>query len=343
MKIIIFSPTTGRLECDQYLYKAIGCADHVLLKMIHVLSMTDDVEAYINIKEKTGNVHPFMDLFDQKMHCDLMIVYRKVWALPPNVTTDRLIFYSQDTAESPCFSGQNRQGFNDTFNKYDKVVVLSEFHKKDMMDTFKIPEEKMLIIGNGADPQEVAPKKELSFYYSSTPFRGLVVLAKLWKQIVVRYPESNLKVYSSMKIYGDTTNDRLVFEPLYTKLRALKGVEYIGSVPRQELLFEMNRSFMLLYPNTFPETYCNVVMEARSCRTPFITSNKGALQETGGFAGLYVEGNPYTEEYQKEFLNKLYGVIDNKLLYEELQKNCYPIRTWGDWEKQLRNLVNQKD
>ena len=88
------------------------------------------------------------------------------------------------------------------------------------------------------------------------------------------YPDAKLHIYSSMKIY-DGDHDEIHFEELYRRLKTLKGVIYYGSKPQTEVLTQMKKCKMLLYPNTFPETYCNVLMEARACKTPFITSDKG--------------------------------------------------------------------
>ena len=98
---------------------------------------------------------------------------------------------------------------------------------------------------------------------------------------------------------------------------------------------------MLLYPNTYPETYCNVIMEARACRTPFITTDLGALKETGSPAGCFIEGNARSPEYLQKFLDTLDIVIADNKFYEMLQKNCYPIRTFEVYAQDLLNEINK--
>ena len=105
----------------------------------------------------------------------------------------------------------------------------------------------------------------------------------------------------------------------------------------------MKTCYALLYPNTYPETFCNVIMEARASKTPFVTSDKGALKETGGWAGLYIKGNPYTEEYQLRFLDRVYSLIDNKELYNDLVSHCDSIRTWKDYSEDINRLIGVKD
>ena len=330
MKIIIFSPTSTKLTPTSETDRPLGGADQALLKMIYALAEVHEVTAYIPVAKETklGELifRPFQDLFNIKEDCDLLIHYRKCYAIPNTVTSKVKVFYSQDDTDSPCFAGIPET----YFDGYDQLIVLSEYHKNQIKKMFKINDDKIMIIGNGAEPRETVPKDQLNFIYASTPFRGLVVLARMWRKIVALFPEAKLHIFSSMVIYDGQIHDEMYFNQLYSKLKNIKGIVYHGSVNHEELLQYMDRATMLLYPNTFPETYCNVIMEARASKTPFITSDKGALKETGGLAGMYVAGNPYSEDYQNEFINKVHGAIQNPELLEQMKLECDPIRTWED-------------
>jgi len=342
MKIVIFSPTSTKLTPSSIKDRPLGGADQALLRMCYSLGELHEVTAYIPLKgmeQVVNNVRfrPFQDLFNTKENCDVFIHYRKAYAIPYTVTAKNKIFYSQDDTDAPTFSGVPEN----YFDFYDKVVVLSEYHKEKIQSRFKIKSSKIKIIGNGADERDVVEKTPLTFVYASTPFRGLVVLAKLWREIVEQFPEAKLHVFSSMKIYDGELHDQLYFNQLYEKLKTIKGIVYHGSVTQEEVLQHLDKATMLLYPNTFPETYCNVIMESRASRTPFITSNMGALKETGGDAGVYIEGNPYTPEYQKNFIKMLIYYIENKEVFAQLKKQCYPIRTWEDHSLDFQQLVRE--
>lgn len=342
MKIIIFSPTSTVFQFEQL--QPLGGADSALLKMIELLSEEHEVHAYIPIAQETagsfrgGWIYPFMDLFDGKHECDILIMYRKVWAIPNTVKYKKLMFYSQDTVDTPCFSGIKDR---ECFKIFDRIVLLSQFHKENFKSLFDVPEEKFFILGNATDEMQKVEKQPLSFIYFSTPFRGLVVLMKMWKTIIKKYPTAKLHVFSSMAIYGAKNLDEMHFKAMLEGLERMEGVTSYGSRPHEEVMQQLQKSFMLLYPNTYPETFCNVLMESRAAHTPFITSHKGALPETGGLAGMYIEGNPYTEEYQREFLESLDAVIEDKNLYETFSKNCYPVRTWKDYQKDLLSEINR--
>ena len=345
MKIIVFSPTSTefKLEYEQPL----GGADSTLLKMIEVLAQEHEVEAYINIsKEIEGDYrgascYPFMELFDGEKECDIIIHNRKVFPIPNTIKYKKSVFYSQDTVDTPCFKGL--KGNRKALDFYSKIWVLSESHKKNMQEMFDIPDEKFLIIGNFSPDMEAVEKVPLQFIYSSTPFRGLDVLLKAWISIVEKYPTAKLHIFSSMAIYGAEQLDDLHFGKMFADMKGgrFKNLIFHGSVPQEEMLEVMNKSFMLLYPNTYPETYCNVVMEARACRTPFITTDLGSLKETGGHAGCYIEGNARSPEYLKQFLETLDFIIADPQFYETLRNNCYPIRSILDYQQDLLNEINR--
>ena len=344
MKIVIFSPTSTLLEFSDS--QPLGGADSTLITMIKTLTIAgNEISAYIPVKKEFGfnnaKIYPFNSIFDFPLECDLLILYRKVWAVPNNVKYKKCVFYSQDTADTPCFAGL--KGNRNALNMYDKVWVLSEYHKNNIKALFDVPEDKFTIIGNFAEVQEDVEKVPLQFIYASTPFRGLEVLLKAWQSIVAKYPSATLHVFSSMKIYGAEQLDDLHFGRMFNDMKSgrFKNLIFHGSKPQKEMLECMKKSFMLLYPNTYPETYCNVLMEARACKTPFITSNLGALKETGSHAGCYIEGHARTPEYLQKFLDTLDFIIADPNFYATLQNNCNPIRTYEDYRNDLLNEVTR--
>ena len=346
MKIIIFSPTSTQLTLSED--QPLGGADSTILKLTEALAENNEVEAYLPIKKEIegqfrgADCYPFMELFDGKKDCDIIIHYRKIFPIPNTIKYKKSVFYSQDTVDTPCFKGL--KGNRKAFDMYSKIWVLSNYHKQNMQEAFDIPDEKFLILGNFApEVPEVAAKVPLQFIYASTPFRGLDVLLKAWLSIVEKYPTATLHVFSSMKIYGAEELDDLHFGKMFRDMKGgrFKNLIFHGSVPQEEMLKVMSKSFMLLYPNTYPETYCNVLMEARACRTPFITTDLGALRETGSNAGCYIKGSARSSEYLPDFLEKLDFIIENPNLYKSYQNNCYPIRTFEDYKKDLLNEINR--
>ena len=121
----------------------------------------------------------------------------------------------------------------------------------------------------------------LTLGYTSTPFRGLEVLLSAFPEVLIEFPEAELKVFSSMKVYQqDERGD--AFAPLYKRCRTTPSVHYVGSVPQPRLAEELKAATILAYPNTFAETSCIAVMEAMAAGLHIVTTDLGTLPDDDG-------------------------------------------------------------
>jgi glycosyltransferase involved in cell wall biosynthesis len=130
-------------------------------------------------------------------------------------------------------------------------------------------------------PAKVGPP---TLCYTSTPFRGLDRLLVAFARIRAAVPDARLEIYSSMAVYNSLQDP---YQPLYDLARTSPGITYHGSVAQPPLAQALRRATMLAYPNTFAETSCIAVMEAMAAGCAVVTSDLGALPETGaGFIDL---------------------------------------------------------
>lgn len=141
--------------------------------------------------------------------------------------------------------------------------------------------------------------------YMSTPERGLEHLLTLWPIIHHECPESLLKITSGFELYGWSPADaRKYSRGIYEQMNKLDGVEYVGPIPRKELLQLQAEAQILLYPSTYDEMCCIAALEAASAEMAILTTNRAALSERviPGLTGFLVDGDPSEECYRQDFI-----------------------------------------
>ena len=193
------------------------------------------------------------------------------------------------------------QDFNNQreINACDAFVFVSDWQREQFQRRFGIDSNRSCVLRNAiapcfanifADDISILSQKSQPpiLAYTSTPFRGLDILLKVFPEIRQAVPGTRLKVFSSMKVHQIEDNDnQLFFGQLYRQCQETEGVEYIGSVPQPELVRQLRSVAVLAYPNTYLETSSIAVMEAMASGCRIVTSELAALPETtAGFARL---------------------------------------------------------
>jgi glycosyltransferase involved in cell wall biosynthesis len=192
--------------------------------------------------------------------------------------------------------------FSDKLNhdKYDWYVFNSNWNFEQFTKRFDLPREKCVVIKNGIE--EVKPiatqyKKgePIKIVHHCTPWRGLNVL--LGAMQLVKNPLINLDVYSSCEVYGKdfAKNNDKSYEALYEQAKQLPNVNYIGYKPNEYIKENLKDYRMFVYPSIWEETSCISLLEAMSAGLYCITTNYGALYETGAEFPIYV---PYSNNYE---------------------------------------------
>ena len=159
------------------------------------------------------------------------------------------------------------------------IFVVSERTKRDVLELYGVPEERVTVTPNGVDPafspaQEgvgtwvhmrnyvlfvgaIQPRKD--------PLAALGAAQALGLPLVVAGPEKDLS--------------------LARELRA-GGAELRGYVDKEELADLYRGAAVLLLPSRY-EGFGLPVLEAMACGTPVVTSDDQALREVAGDAAVY--------------------------------------------------------
>lgn len=197
-------------------------------------------------------------------------------------------------------------------NKLEKIITLSEWHKKQVVSYFPYLEAKIDVMSYGIDVDEYhteyKDKIPFSFIYPSFPNRGLLQLLKLFPKIKLKYPQATLNVFCDLdQAWVNEYHGKQIIE--IKKLIGQSGVVNHGWVSQEMLKRFWKISHIWLYPCVFEETYCRCILEAAASKTLIVTTGIGALQENVGTGslgrGIIIDGNPNTDEWQNKAVDMI--------------------------------------
>jgi len=241
-------------------------------------------------------------------------------------------------------------------HKYDWYVFNSHWNYEKFRMMFGLPCHKCLVIKNGiekigkAKPYE--QNKPIKIIHQNTPWRGLSVL--LGAMQLIKNPLISLDVYSSTEIYGKQFYDQNDhnYTALYKQARELPNVNYIGYKPNKYIRENIHNYNMYVYPSIFEETSCISLLESMAAGLYCITTNYGALFETGAEFPMYI---PYDINYRNLAEKFAYGIeaaaatLHEPSIHEHLKDQSKYVNTYYNWRKQstswarfLQGAINAK-
>jgi glycosyltransferase involved in cell wall biosynthesis/GT2 family glycosyltransferase len=220
------------------------------------------------------------------------------------------------------------------------IVTPSQWNKDQFIKYLNVPEHKITVIPNGvADIFTHSNQKTKTMIFTSIPYKGLEVLAKVIPMIHQVYPDTKFKIFSSMSLYGPSNDP---FIELYEHLKTLPNVEYSPVIDREELVKHYQESAFFIHPNIWEETFCVSMVEAMRCGAYPIITNIGALAEVAGEKNATVvpiEGTPTSKGYQvtENFLVNFANACCLALDYYEKEPKFYQ-----DVSKIISDYVTEK-
>ena len=113
-----------------------------------------------------------------------------------------------------------------------------------------------------------------------------------------------------------------------------KDVVFLGYIPDDLLFSWYKRADAFVFPSLY-EGFGLPAIEAMSCSTPVLVSNKGSLPEICGDAALYC--NPYNVT---DIADKLSQLLTDKILVEELRKRGIERAKLFSWGKSAKQIID---
>jgi glycosyltransferase involved in cell wall biosynthesis len=209
----------------------------------------------------------------------------------------------------------------DFINKLDWIVYNSNWNLEKHIYQFKVPENKCLVIKNAIEKInfEEKPKNKINLIYHTTPWRGLVLLLKVFKKLNLENVELN--VCSSTKIYGKKFDNALGknYEKIFNECKDTKNVNYYDFLHNNKIIDLLKKMHIFSYPSIWHETSCIAAIESMAAGCEVVTTNLGALFETCSPFGTFVNFDRNFDNLEKKYSKILLNRIQN-FWSEENQK-----------------------
>lgn len=231
------------------------------------------------------------------------------------------------------------------------IATVSEYSKKDIMNLYGVPSEKIGVVYNGANeiytPLSAEQKAELLrgysggrqyFYFigSLHPRKNLVNLFKAYELYRRHCSKENLEP-AMLVITGARkwwTNE---IESTFNSMEYKSEVVFTGRLPLSEIHKLMASALALTYVSYF-EGFGIPIVEAFRCGTPVITSNVTSMPEIAGGAALIID--PFEPESITEAMVRIMTdePLRAKLIKDGLERA--KIFTWDKSAERLWNIMN---
>ena len=241
-----------------------------------------------------------------------------------------------------------RQFTADDYKYVDKIVGMSQYSIDTYSDYFEIPKAKFELISNGVDSgvfySGSYEKRNPNLYIvASAAHRGFDTLETVYWALKKKNPALEMVVYSSQKLHH--TSNSAEQDKSLRRLKEI-GVRVLEPVNQADLAEVMRKAWVLLMPYKIPETCCNLLLQARACGLPVVSSNIGANREwiTHERTGLLTQWPPHDYfNWLKDAATQAIRLYADKDLHARIsEQGMMDVPTWQligyKWEKMLEGM-----
>ncbi len=229
-------------------------------------------------------------------------------------------------------------------NKANRIATVSEFSKKDIIETYKIDAAKIDVVYNGPNenfkPIVKEEKEAIQSKYSEGnafflfvgtlhPRKNLINLFKAFDQFKSQTGSDFKLLIVGKKMWWTTATEKV-----YNQLKFKHDIIFTGRVNENELYKITASAYALTYVPIF-EGFGIPLVEAMSCETPVITSNITSMPEVVEDAGILVD--PFSIDDISNAMVKI--VSDEDLRNELVEKSKIQAKKFS-WEKTANLLWN---
>lgn len=230
---------------------------------------------------------------------DIFVAWRAPFIFEKNIKARKSYLWLHDVMEPGEFTPERIANFT-------KCIVLTKYHR----ELFPmIPDEKILLSGNGIDPEDFEAydgkieRDPHKMVYTSSHVRGLAYLYEIWPDVKKAVPDATLDVFYGRESYDAVHKgnpERMKWmDGMIAKAKSLDGVTDYGKISQERIVKEFFSAGIWPYPCPFPEIYCITAIKAQAAGAVPVGATTAALDETIQFGHKQQFG-----EFDKDDLSK---------------------------------------
>lgn len=230
-----------------------------------------------------------------------------------------------------------------SLKKASVVFSISRASKNDIIEVYKVPENKLVVTYPGVKPISNFTRSASSgqafqisnrnmghyilFVGTLQPRKNITRLVEAFSKIKPNHPDLKLVIVGKKGWqYGE-----ILESP--KKFAVSKSVEFLDFVKDEELGRFYKNALCFVLPSLY-EGFGLPVLEAMKYGCPVLISNVSSLPEAGGDAALY-----FDPQSPDDIAEKLEKVISNPKLRQEMKKKGFEQVKKFSWEKTAKETL----
>lgn len=225
----------------------------------------------------------------------------------------------------------------------DTIITVSEHTKKDVIDYYGIPEDKIEVVYNGLYPKqlfnttmkgvsvnELEGKRFLLSVSGVGPHKNQVGLAEAFVNYKKKYPDDELQLV----LTGPIRRYEVIRDIMKRFPEEGKDIVLTGFVSDEELLWLYQEALAFIYVSYY-EGFGLPILEALSVGKAVISSNTSSMPEVGGDAVCYCSPGDI-----ESILYAIVKVVQNDNYRQSLEKSAKQQASKFTYDKSAKKTLD---
>jgi glycosyltransferase involved in cell wall biosynthesis len=230
---------------------------------------------------------------------------------------------------------------NSSIRKASVIIADSHSTKRDIIEFFKVDEERIKVIHLGVESR-FRPIKNVEGYRTRNnlpskmilnigtlePRKNVVTLIKAFKKLQERGRQDYILVIAGEKGW--------LYKKIFEEIKSSgmeQSIRILGVISDEDLPLLYNCADLFVYPSLY-EGFGLPPLEAMACGVPIITSNTSSLPEVVGNAGIMVDPNDI-----ESLSEEMYKVLNDKELKHRMSRDGLKRSKMFTWEKMVKEVL----